>query len=256
MSVHVVSDLEVSSSRKSSAQHGDKVYPMEDQAGSWRSGSRRATEVSQATRKFLVVTISNPRSGEVLAQPEACFIPFHGSSATTGAWKPVESTPQHVSRMRDLWLTGKSVAAASPKDTMPRLVSHHSGPVKTTTGLGLPLCRAFAHAAGGWLALDDSQQDGMTHFWCVLEADAVGLQPTLFSGASSRRRLSSATSSSHPTSDGPVHPDTPAYVTDACHTAGDAWLGNIMLCSLWCVFVDQWAPTATSATSWSLSLGS
>jgi CheY-like chemotaxis protein len=53
---------------------------------------------------------------------------------------------------------------------LPELKSVRSGPVKVTTGLGLPLCRGFAHASGGWLALDESLNDGMTHFWCVLES--------------------------------------------------------------------------------------
>ena len=50
-----------------------------------------------------------------------------------------------------------------------------------STGLGLPLSRAFSNLCGGWLCLEDDS-DGVTHFWGVLlartpdEAELVSLQ--------------------------------------------------------------------------------
>lgn len=50
-----------------------------------------------------------------------------------------------------------------------------------STGLGLPLSRAFSNLCGGWLCLEDDS-DGVTHFWGVLlarapdEAELMSLQ--------------------------------------------------------------------------------
>ncbi len=59
--------------------------------------------------------------------------------------------------------------------SLPELRAHRSGAVKVTTGLGLPLSRGFAHAAGGWLALEESTTSAVTHLWCTVEAS---LPPT------------------------------------------------------------------------------
>jgi hypothetical protein len=89
--------------------------------------------------------------------------------STAGAWKTVDGSPAYIAKMRGMWLQSM-VNPCSGQEPMalPALKSNRSGPVKATTGLGLPLCRGFAHASGGWLALDQSLGDNMTHFWGVL----------------------------------------------------------------------------------------
>jgi hypothetical protein len=82
----------------------------------------------------------------------------------------VEASTSHMAAMRSLWLSSLDRAKGVPAVRLPELKNHTNGPVKATTGLGLPLCRGFATASGGWLALDESLNDGMTHFWCVLRS--------------------------------------------------------------------------------------
>jgi hypothetical protein len=91
-------------------------------------------------------------------------------SLAGGAWKPVEASPAHIAAMRSLWLSSMERARSVVPVRLPDLKTQANGPVKATTGLGLPLCRGFASASGGWLALDESLGDGMTHFWCVLKS--------------------------------------------------------------------------------------
>jgi hypothetical protein len=106
-------------------------------------------------------------------------------------WKPVQATDLHIFAMKEVWLTSLDRAKSVNVTQLPELKSNRSGPVKVTTGLGLPLCRGFAHASGGWLALDESLNDGMTHFWCVMPSSRmpVAPEPTLALGAASVRRL-------------------------------------------------------------------
>jgi hypothetical protein len=86
-----------------------------------------------------------------------------------GAWKTVDGSPAYIAKMRGMWLQSMMNPCQGQEPmALPALKSNRSGPVKATTGLGLPLCRGFAHASGGWLALDQSLDDGMTHFWGVL----------------------------------------------------------------------------------------
>ena len=78
--------------------------------------------------------------------------------------------------MRAVWLEAMRQSANAQPETIPPLHrDSHSGAVKATTGLGLPLCRGFAQRSGGWLALDQSQGDGMTHLWCVIDASVLTL---------------------------------------------------------------------------------
>jgi hypothetical protein len=146
--------------------------------------------------QFVCLTISNSRGPGFIAKPEDCFIPFKQKGGGTvasvsrdirrlfnddlfvpvtvcaaGAWKPVQASSSHISSMKSLWIASMDRAKSVDIVTLPELKSHRTGPVKVTTGLGLPLCRGFAHASGGWLALDETQGDGFTHFWCVLKSE-------------------------------------------------------------------------------------
>ncbi len=67
-----------------------------------------------------------------------------------------------ISRMRDLWTLTLDRAAATHQPyvivQLPRWGrgKEGAGPTVNSTGLGLPLSRALAKAAGGWLALESS----------------------------------------------------------------------------------------------------
>ena len=73
--------------------------------------------------------------------------------------------------MKRLWMMSQQrlAAKAAEKEVLPQLNAASAGAVKATTGLGLPLCRGFAQASGGWIGLCDEAEDSMTHLWCVLE---------------------------------------------------------------------------------------
>ena len=121
---------------------------------------------------------------------------LHWSAATfpEAAWKPVQAPPSHIANMRALWLASFARSRKYSVDTIPALRGDIAGgPVKVTTGLGLPLCRGFAQAAGGWLALDENQHDGMTHFWCVVDASRPPPTPVQSVRRASRYRAMNST---------------------------------------------------------------
>lgn len=86
-----------------------------------------------------------------------------------GAWRPVEAPEELKERMRSIWRTSLKDAEGGFTETLSAPKTNRNKPVKVTTGLGLPLCRGFAQAAGGWLALDDSDSV-YTNFWCCIPA--------------------------------------------------------------------------------------
>ena len=71
--------------------------------------------------------------------------------------------------MKQLWAASQQQCKALSGEVLPQLNAASAGAVKVSTGLGLPLCRGFAQASGGWLGLVDDASDSMTHLWCVLE---------------------------------------------------------------------------------------
>lgn len=91
--------------------------------------------------------------------------------AVASAWKPVSASAEYVAYMRSLWVASMAATSGVPASRIPELHSLHTTSVKVTTGLGLPLCRGFAHSSGGWVALEEGETDGMTHLWAVLAAD-------------------------------------------------------------------------------------
>ena len=95
---------------------------------------------------------------------------FTGGLFTAGAWKPIQATAGHISRMAAIRDRALEQCADCAAVVLPEVTNPHAGPVKVSTGLGLPLCRGFASTAGGWLALQDDPLDVHTTFWCVLEA--------------------------------------------------------------------------------------
>lgn len=80
----------------------------------------------------------------------------------------MEAGVSYVSQMKSIWLSAQAATQSIQPVPLPGLRYHSSGPVKVTTGLGLPLCRGFAHASGGWIAIRDCQDDAFTHLWCVM----------------------------------------------------------------------------------------
>lgn len=136
---------------------------------------------------FLCVTISHSHGKNAPSRPEECFIPFKQENAglwvcglvsvvvsstnlAAGSWKQIEASPEHVARMKTIWVASLDRAKTVEPTFVPPLPVGDHDQVSVTTDLGLPLCRAFAHASGGWLAIDSSRNPGRTHFWCVLES--------------------------------------------------------------------------------------
>ena len=131
-----------------------------------------------------------------------------------GMWGGMVASSGAVTAMTDLWHehqptihsichrdSAHSPAAPSPHDPVIGCIpagAYQTGtPVKTSTGLGLPLCRSFAVAAGGWACIEDcadlavelqrtvssqskgspklssSHVAGMTQFWAMMRLDSV-----------------------------------------------------------------------------------
>ena len=92
--------------------------------------------------------------------------------AAAGFWSGVSASREHIVRFQQLWQSHRPCA----RDVMHRLDAvggsgsdrvngeleagtHHRGTrVTTSTGLGLPLCRSFALAGGGWVSLHDDDE--------------------------------------------------------------------------------------------------
>lgn len=98
--------------------------------------------------------------------------------------------------MREVWLRSQQHAHGVQPILLPELPASYDGPVTASTGLGLSLCRGLAHSCGGWLALDQGQEDGFTHLWCVVD---VSLPPPTDMRPSASTASRSGTGLSEPT---------------------------------------------------------
>ena len=155
---------------------------------------------------YLALTVSNTRlESNKIPDCEAVFVPFKsrnnkGHNRDTG-WMGMTASDEYVHSMQQLWErcqppsqhkreTSVTVQCTGQPTMSPRevdsLVEGESGdippepgcvgtPVTTSTGLGLPLCRAFALSGGGWAGMEESLC-GLTRFWAVVEVDAVHTQ--------------------------------------------------------------------------------
>jgi hypothetical protein len=112
------------------------------------------------------------------------------------SWRPIHADPAHIARCRGILQQAGCLAAAcqEPFTDLAATAAPVTGPTRYTTGLGLPLSRALARAANGWLGLDDQDlapkpalaagagagaaclapgagaARGITTYWCVMEA--------------------------------------------------------------------------------------
>jgi hypothetical protein len=124
------------------------------------------TVVESRSGRYIVLDISNMGVG-LPANSESLFVPFKGLGAPD-AWSASDAHLQ--SFLRDIWLStaGERLAASYCNVAVSRA---SNGPTTATTGLGLPLSRAFATSCGGCVGLEDTEGP-TTHFWCVLPAEA------------------------------------------------------------------------------------
>lgn len=105
----------------------------------------------------------------------------HHSGELTEIWQAKRPTIDQVMNFE----IGRSSESDGVMGTITAPTLQEGGRVSTSTGLGLPLCRSFAVAGGGWVSITDAPDyDGsngllssaVTQFWAVLPLDVVSLE--------------------------------------------------------------------------------